>query len=175
MKSDKKNTTNTGASPVANKGDLSGSLMKGSQKNHGEYRLPADMQPWANEPLYLIIARWCLQQNRWINRNDVAAAFYLTERKASLQLAYINQKKNRIACRTRIHVSDHQGHYHNEIWVDHILSSPIENYVRSSSSRRRSEPSKSSPQTRRVGSGMTGHGCLWETILRRVRGEQGDE
>lgn len=67
--------------------------MKGSQKNHGEYRLPADMQPWANEPLYLIIARWCLQQNRWINRNDVAAAFYLTERRASLQLAYINQKK----------------------------------------------------------------------------------
>ncbi|HGP2716143.1 TPA: CaiF/GrlA family transcriptional regulator [Salmonella enterica] len=157
MKTDKKQYNNkviNTAEYAEDKVNSSGFLMKCSQSNHEECRVPADTQPRGNEPLYLVIARWCQQQNRWIPPDDIAAAFYLTAHQVSLQLSYISQKKNRIACRARIHAPGEQEHYRNEIWGDRIMSSPPGNCATSSSFRCRSEPAKlSGYQTSRVGAG----------------------
>ncbi|EFT5808917.1 CaiF/GrlA family transcriptional regulator, partial [Salmonella enterica] len=38
---------------------------KGVQSNYDDFVIPPGMSEWVNDPLYLIIARWCLQQKRW--------------------------------------------------------------------------------------------------------------
>ncbi|EIY1200186.1 CaiF/GrlA family transcriptional regulator, partial [Salmonella enterica] len=155
-KTDKKKYNNkviNTAEYAEDKVNSSGFLMKCSQSNHEECRVPADTQPRDNEPLYLVIARWCQPQNRWITSDDIAA-FYLTAHQVSLQLSYLSQKKNRIACRARIHALGEQEHNRNEIWGNRIMSSPPENCATSSSFRCRSEPAKLSRyQTSRVGAG----------------------
>ncbi|EDS5478508.1 CaiF/GrlA family transcriptional regulator [Salmonella enterica subsp. enterica] len=96
MKTDKKKYNNkviNTAEYAEDKVNSSGFLMKCSQSNHEECRVPADTQPRDNEPLYLVIARWCQPQNRWITPDDIAAAFYLTAHQVSLQLSYLSQKK----------------------------------------------------------------------------------
>ncbi|EBJ4888407.1 CaiF/GrlA family transcriptional regulator, partial [Salmonella enterica] len=35
------------------------------QSNHDVYTIPPCMAPWADEPLYLVVACWGLQQKRW--------------------------------------------------------------------------------------------------------------
>ncbi|ELY1242763.1 CaiF/GrlA family transcriptional regulator [Salmonella enterica] len=52
-------------------------LKKVKQSNHNIYTIPYGMEPWADEPLYLVVARWGLQLKRWINRNDIAAVFHI--------------------------------------------------------------------------------------------------
>ncbi|EDM3692592.1 CaiF/GrlA family transcriptional regulator [Salmonella enterica subsp. enterica serovar Infantis] len=149
---------------------LSGRKRKGVQSNHDEYIIPQSMEPWSGEPLYLLVARWCLQQNRWINRNDIAVAFHLTERRASFQLSYISRKKARVVCRTRYNTSHAKGGgSRNEIRVDRIL--PPSPGGRGSSPQYQQSNTVKIPGavSSRVGSGMTGHGRLWEQLLGKVR------
>ncbi|EFM2336847.1 CaiF/GrlA family transcriptional regulator [Escherichia coli] len=79
------------------------------------------MEVWADEPLYLLIARWCLLQKRWINRNDIAIAFHLTGRRASFQLSYIIRKKSRVITRVRNNCKCNIRNNRNEIWVENII------------------------------------------------------
>ncbi|EAN8329705.1 CaiF/GrlA family transcriptional regulator [Salmonella enterica] len=153
-----------------------GTLRKGKQANHCEYVLPDSMLPWAGEPLYLVIARWCLLQGRWINRNDISRAFHMPERRASYQLSYISRKKNRVVCRTRMNNSGELQHSCNEIWIERILpartgeaSEPPE--VR----RHRATASSPVASSRRVGNGMSGNIQLWDNLLKEVRGGKKNE
>ncbi|EEI9211050.1 CaiF/GrlA family transcriptional regulator [Salmonella enterica] len=152
-----------------------GIVIKGKQSNHCEYVLPDGMHPWADEPLYLVIARWCLLQGGWINRNDIARAFRLPERRASYQLSYISRKKNRVVCRTRMNNSGELKHSCNEIWIDRILPE-LPGEVREPEVRRHRVPSRpAGVSSRRVGSGMSGNIQLWDNLLKAVRGGKKDE
>ncbi|EGD6592057.1 CaiF/GrlA family transcriptional regulator [Salmonella enterica] len=62
---------------------------KPAQNNHEGCYIPGGMEMYADQPIYIIVALWCLHRNTWVNRNDIARAFRLSERKASFQLSYL--------------------------------------------------------------------------------------
>ncbi|MGS8560951.1 CaiF/GrlA family transcriptional regulator, partial [Salmonella enterica] len=164
--SDKHNTTD-GNAPAGKK--------KVKQSNHNVYIIPASMAAWADEPLYLVVARWGLQQKRWINRNDIAAAFHMPGRRASFQLSYISRKKERVVCRTRYMQVEGGGSQRMEIFIDSILSG-LEEGPTHASPRRRNVPAKQTgPTSRGVGSGMAGNTGLWEQLLKGCREGRDDE
>lgn len=149
-------------------------IKKTKQGNHDGYTLPGCMMPWAGEPLYLVIARWCLQQNRWINRNDISDVFHMQKRRSSFQMTYISRKKTRIVCRTRSNPTL-TGLLRQEIRVDHIYPVVPDKQENVLPRRRREAAGVAGPTSRRVGNGMSGNTALWERLLKRVREEQKDE
>ncbi|EBM3803546.1 CaiF/GrlA family transcriptional regulator [Salmonella enterica] len=64
------------------------------KNNHKGRHLPEGMEIYANRPFFIIVALWCLHRNTWVNRNDIARAFKLSDRKASFQLSYLMNKKH---------------------------------------------------------------------------------
>lgn len=64
------------------------------QNNHKGYYLPEGMEIYANLPFFIIVALWCLHRNTWVNRDDIARAFKLSDRRASFQLSYLMNKKH---------------------------------------------------------------------------------
>lgn len=74
---------------------------KPEQGNHEECYLPRGMEVYAKHPIYIIVALWCLNKKTWVNRNDIARAFKLSERKASFQLAYLMKKRHVIDSEVR--------------------------------------------------------------------------
>ncbi|WP_366558936.1 CaiF/GrlA family transcriptional regulator [Salmonella bongori] len=52
------------------------------------------MEIYANLPFFIIVALWCLHRNTWVNRDDIARAFKLSDRRASFQLSYLMNKKH---------------------------------------------------------------------------------
>lgn len=149
---------------------------KVKQSNHDIYTIPSCMAAWADEPLYLVVARWGLQQNRWINRSDITAVFHIPDRRASFQLSYISRKKERVACRTRYVPVEGGGRQRVEIFIDCILPAPLEEGAAHAPPRRRNVPAKQTgPASRGVGSGMTGNSGLWERLLKGCREGRDDE
>ncbi|EAA7989080.1 CaiF/GrlA family transcriptional regulator [Salmonella enterica] len=148
---------------------------KVKQSNHDEYTIPPCMTTWADEPLYLVVARWGLQQKKWINRNDIAAVFHIPDRRASFQLSYISRKKERVACRTRYVPAEVSGRQRVEIFIDCILPAPGDGPAHAPP-RRHNVPAKQTGSTSRgVGSGMSGNHGIWEQLLKGCREGRGDE
>ncbi|EPA7565955.1 CaiF/GrlA family transcriptional regulator, partial [Salmonella enterica subsp. enterica] len=116
-------------------------LKKVTQGNHDEYIIPPCMVQWADEPLYMVVARWGMIQRRWINRNDITAVFHITARRASFQLLYISRKKDRVACRVRYMPAKGRGRQRVEIFIDYILTS-LEEKQAHVPSRGRNVPAK---------------------------------
>ncbi|EBC2122470.1 CaiF/GrlA family transcriptional regulator [Salmonella enterica] len=164
--SDKHNTTD-GNAPAGKK--------KVKQSNHDIYTIPSCMEAWADEPLYLVVARWGLQQKKWINRNDIAAVFHIPDRRASFQLSYISRKKERVVCRTRYMPAEGSGRQRVEIFVDCILPAPEEGPVHAPPRRRNVPAKQAGPSSRGVGSGMSGNTGLWEQLLKACREGRDDE
>lgn len=73
-----------------------------AQSNHESYFLPEGLEAWADEPLYILVALWCMHQRRWINRNQIASAFRTGGRRASMVLGYILRHTNCIDCQSRM-------------------------------------------------------------------------
>ncbi|EMG4445024.1 CaiF/GrlA family transcriptional regulator [Salmonella enterica] len=164
--SDKHDTTD-GNAPAGKK--------KVKQSNHDIYTIPSCMEAWADEPLYLVVARWGLQQKKWINRNDIAAVFHIPDRRASFQLSYISRKKERVVCRTRYMPAEGSGRQRVEIFVDCILPAPEEGPVHAPPRRRNVPAKQAGPSSRGVGSGMSGNTGLWEQLLKGCREGRDDE
>ncbi|ECG8633885.1 CaiF/GrlA family transcriptional regulator [Salmonella enterica subsp. salamae] len=150
-------------------------LKKVKQSNHSEYTLPSCMEPWAEEPLYLVVARWGLQQKRWINRNDIAAVFHIPNRQASFQLSYISRKKERVACRTRHASTESGGRKRVEVFIDHILPAPEDGRPHAPPCRQNVPARQAAPVSRGVGSAMADNPGLWEQLLKRCREDRDDE
>ncbi|EDU9604363.1 CaiF/GrlA family transcriptional regulator [Salmonella enterica subsp. enterica] len=148
---------------------------KVKQSNHDVYTIPACMEAWADEPLYLVVARWGLQQKRWINRNDIAAVFHMPDRRASFQLSYISRKKERVVCRTRYMQVEGGGRQRVEIFIDSILPDPEEGPTHAPPRRRNVPAKQTGPTSRGVGSGMAGNTGLWEQLLKGCREGRDDE
>lgn len=45
------------------------------QTNHDACFIPESVRQYADEPLYIIVAHWCLLQQNWVQRNQIAEAF----------------------------------------------------------------------------------------------------
>lgn len=153
-----------------------GRKKKGSQSNHDEYVVPASVESWADEPLYMLVSRWCMQQNRWLTINDISEAFHMPLRRASYQLAYISRKKNRIVCKTRYVMNGESRHPRSEIWVERVIdTSPEVGTVVSERTKTELTGHSVSHAKKGVGSGMAENAGLWERMLRNVRCEPGNE
>ncbi|ECE0741984.1 CaiF/GrlA family transcriptional regulator [Salmonella enterica subsp. enterica] len=68
------------------------------QSNHDVFIVPEGLEGLADNPLYILVALWCMRQSGWINRRQVAKAFGISERSATFQLTYISRKKARVEC-----------------------------------------------------------------------------
>lgn len=165
----------TGKLHDSNKHNLPGGKKKVKQSNHDVYTIPSCMAAWADEPIYLVIARWGMQQSRWINRRDIAAVFHMPDRRASFQLSYISRKKERVACRTRYVPVEGGGRQRVEIFIDYILSPPEEGPAHEPPRKRNVPAKQAGPTSRGVGSGMTGNPGLWERLLKGCREGRDDE
>ena len=153
-----------------------GRKKKGSQSNHDEYVVPDCVASWADEPLYMLVSRWCMLQEKWLNRNDISEAFHMPLRRASYQLAYISRKKNRVVCKTRYGMNEENRNPRSEIWVERIIEDPpVNEPVDPEYGRSESLIHPVSNPKKGVGSGMVGNAGLWERMLRGVRCEPGKE
>lgn len=148
---------------------------KVKQSNHEVYTLPDCMAQWADEPLYLVVARWGLQQKRWIDRNDIAAAFHISDRRATFQLSYISRKKERVSCRIRSVPIEGGRRRRVEIFIDGILPGHEDSQT-TAPARRRKVPTKQAGATsRRVGNGMVANIGLWDRLIKGCREGRDDE
>ncbi|EAA3660357.1 CaiF/GrlA family transcriptional regulator [Salmonella enterica subsp. enterica] len=148
---------------------------KGGQSNYDAFIIPPSMAEWMNEPLYLIIARWCLQQKRWVSRNDIETVFHLPVRRASFQFSYISRKKSRVVCQVRYCKRDGGGRQRVELLVEKILPEQQSPTGKKSPGSLQRKLRGGKAASARLGNGMTGSGCLWEKLLNRSRKGSSDE
>ncbi|HIB1631989.1 TPA: CaiF/GrlA family transcriptional regulator, partial [Salmonella enterica subsp. enterica serovar Muenchen] len=69
-----------------------------AQTNHDACFIPESVRQYASEPLYIIVAHWCQQQQDWVQRNQISEAFHITARRASYLIAYLRNKATRVVC-----------------------------------------------------------------------------
>ncbi|HHR4183561.1 CaiF/GrlA family transcriptional regulator [Citrobacter cronae] len=155
-------------------------LKKPNQSNHENTIIPECVSQYTKQPLYIIIALWCQQQNRWINRNDIAQAFSMPVRRASFQLSYITRRPKYIHFRFRQQISPGEGKRHpcNEIWVEKVLIEPEEDSLeRAPPKGKKAERGVMGAYRSRVGNGMSGGENIWDTLvtMRRAKEEGKDE
>lgn len=98
-----------------------------SQSNHENTVIPESVSQYSKQPLYIIIALWCQQQNRWINHNDIAQAFSMSVRRATFQLSYITRRPKFVLFRSRQRsvVGKARRYTCNEIWVDKVITESV--------------------------------------------------
>ncbi|ECO1013929.1 CaiF/GrlA family transcriptional regulator, partial [Salmonella enterica subsp. enterica serovar Newport] len=88
---------------------------KTTQSNHDPFVIPPSLQQYADEPLYILIALWCQQQNDWVSRMAISEAFGITDRRASFQVSYISRHKKRVDCEVRVIRTDNSQRFYHEL------------------------------------------------------------
>ena len=63
--------------------------------------IPASVRQYRGEPLYILVAWWCLQQHDWVNRNQISEAFRVPVQRASYLMAYLRNKTRRVIVESR--------------------------------------------------------------------------
>ncbi|HAU2969585.1 TPA: CaiF/GrlA family transcriptional regulator [Salmonella enterica subsp. diarizonae] len=96
---------------------------KTAQRNHDPFVIPASLQQYADEPLYILIALWCRQQNDWVSRMVISEVFGITDRRASFQMSYISRHKKRVDSEIRVIRSDNAQRFYHEIRVTGVVLS----------------------------------------------------
>lgn len=59
------------------------------------------MREYEKKPLYLSVARWAMQEQRWISAREIADQFNLDHCKAINLVSYILSAVDEISCQTR--------------------------------------------------------------------------
>ncbi|EHF4788524.1 TPA: CaiF/GrlA family transcriptional regulator [Salmonella enterica] len=72
-----------------------------SQTRHDTCFIPECVREYAGEPLFILVAWWCLQQQDWVYRSQISEAFHIPARRASYLMAYLRNKTRRVVCDTR--------------------------------------------------------------------------
>lgn len=151
-------------------------LKKLNQSNHENTVIPESVSQYSTQPLYIIIAIWCQQQDRWINCNDIAQAFSMQVRRASFQLSYITRRPRHITFRSRQQMPTHGGKRHpiNEIWVEKVI---IESEGQSIERAPPTGKGVMGAYRSRVGNGMSGSRNIWDAIvmMRQAKEEENGE
>lgn len=78
---------------------------------------------YVQEPLYLLVARWAMQQQRWISSREIADKFNLTPCKAINLVSYILSAVDEIDCQTKTipnHLEGRGCQCQRMIQIDHI-------------------------------------------------------
>ncbi|EAB1943968.1 CaiF/GrlA family transcriptional regulator [Salmonella enterica] len=117
------------------------------QSNHDGCRLPDGLSVWQDEPLYLLVARWCRMQQGWVGRKEIALAFQITERRASFQISYLTRKPELIRCGVRRVRNEGAPNSSYEVWVHDV-------YVPGGATAKAADPAVRKPagsSRRRVG------------------------
>ncbi|EMG4445017.1 CaiF/GrlA family transcriptional regulator [Salmonella enterica] len=143
--------------------------------NDVQKTIPASVSLYYRQPLYIIIALWCQQQNRWINRNDIAQAFSISVRRASFQLSYITHRQKKIIFRTRRKVISH--HPCNEIWVKKVIMESLSGTTnKMPPPGKKSKPCNMGAYRSRVGNGILPGENIWHklVIMRRTEAKEED-
>ncbi|EAQ6107486.1 CaiF/GrlA family transcriptional regulator [Salmonella enterica subsp. diarizonae] len=68
------------------------------QTNHDACFIPESVRQYRGEPLYILVAHWCMQQKNWVQRNQISEAFHITARRASYIISYLRNKTSRVGC-----------------------------------------------------------------------------
>ncbi|EJE2441047.1 CaiF/GrlA family transcriptional regulator [Salmonella enterica] len=116
-----------------------------AQTNHDASFIPENVRQYAGEPLYIIVAHWCMQQQDWVQRNQISEAFHITARRASYLISYLrNKASQRVVCVFRRQALPNKAQRY-DIYVIRVLEKLV--------SARRGRPAASSPLRHRVGNG----------------------
>ncbi|EPC0218941.1 TPA: CaiF/GrlA family transcriptional regulator [Salmonella enterica] len=95
-----------------------------AQTNHDACFIPEGVRQYAGEPLYILVAHWCMQQKGgWVQRNQISEAFRITARRASYLISYLRNKTSRVVCVCRHEILPNRA-LRYEIYVVQILESP---------------------------------------------------
>lgn len=174
----KKVILDEGEKPLDNK--HSSQVKEGAQSNHEVTFIPESVAQYYQYPLYIIIALWCQQQNRWINRNDISEAFHMPVRRASFQLSYMTRRPKRIVFRVRQQHQVQSGSRCNEVWIDRVIIEPIEQNMEDSfplEGKRVQGRGVVGAYRSRVGNGMSGTKNLWHSLvmMRQAKMKEGED
>lgn len=138
-----------------------------SQTNHDACFIPESVRQYTGEPLYILVAHWCMQQRGWVQRNQISVAFHIPARRASYLVAYLRNKARRVVCETRECILVNKISRY-EIYVTRVTdSSPPGRAPRS--------PSPRPPAPRHRGGNADTHRAneLWNQLcLRRHAGQE---
>ncbi|EBE1336589.1 CaiF/GrlA family transcriptional regulator [Salmonella enterica] len=94
-----------------------------SQTNHDACYVPECVRQYSSEPLYILVAHWCLQQKDWVQRSQISEAFRITPRRASYLISYLRNKASRVVCVCRYQTLPNKAQ-RCEIFVVRVLENP---------------------------------------------------
>ncbi|EEG2676660.1 CaiF/GrlA family transcriptional regulator, partial [Salmonella enterica] len=93
------------------------------QTNHDACFIPECVRQYNGEPLYILVAHWCLLQQNWVQRSQISEAFHITARRASYLMSYLRNKASRVVCVCRSQTLSNKAQ-HYEIFVVRVLENP---------------------------------------------------
>ncbi|EDV9208554.1 CaiF/GrlA family transcriptional regulator [Salmonella enterica] len=93
------------------------------QTNHDACYIPESVRQYNGEPLYILVAHWCLLQQNWVQRSQISEAFHITARRASYLMSYLRNKASRVVCVCRRQTLSNKAQ-RCEIFVVRVLENP---------------------------------------------------
>ncbi|EBR6515366.1 CaiF/GrlA family transcriptional regulator [Salmonella enterica subsp. enterica serovar Java] len=93
------------------------------QTNHDACFIPECVRQHNGEPLYILVAHWCLLQQNWVQRSQISEAFHITARRASYLMSYLRNKASRVVCVCRRQTLSNKAQ-RCEIFVVRVLENP---------------------------------------------------
>ncbi|EKE0949564.1 CaiF/GrlA family transcriptional regulator [Salmonella enterica] len=93
------------------------------QTNHDACFIPECVRQYNGEPLYILVAHWCLLQQNWVQRSQISEAFHITARRASYLMSYLRNKASRVVCVCRRQTLSNKAQRY-EIFVVRVLENP---------------------------------------------------
>ncbi|RLR21914.1 CaiF/GrlA family transcriptional regulator [Salmonella enterica subsp. diarizonae serovar 48:i:z] len=93
------------------------------QTNHDACYIPECVRQHNGEPLYILVAHWCLLQQNWVQRSQISEAFHITARRASYLMSYLRNKASRVVCVCRRQTLSNKAQRY-EIFVVRVLENP---------------------------------------------------
>lgn len=137
------------------------------QRNHDTCTVPPEVRYHTGEPLYILVAYWCIQQQTWVSRNQISEAFRITARRASYIVTYMRVKTARVVCETRrIMLANHVYRY--EILVTDVK--PLTQRPRTSHTKQDTPRS-----ARRIGNAdSTRCNAIWNALRASRKTETGE-
>ncbi|EEJ5313282.1 CaiF/GrlA family transcriptional regulator [Salmonella enterica] len=127
-----------------------------AQTNHDACFIPESVRQYAGEPLYIIVAHWCVQQQDWVRRNQISEAFHITARRASYLISYLRNKASRVVCICRHQTLPNKARRY-EVYVIRVLENP-------SQTRRAKPPSPPVSRRRTENADKAQANALWNRL-----------
>ncbi len=90
------------------------------QTNHDACYVPECVRQYSREPLYILVAHWCMLQQSWVQRSQISEAFHITPRRASYLISYLRNKASRVVCVCRRQTLSNKAQRY-EIFVVRVL------------------------------------------------------